>query len=203
MTGHNQGVVTINLAEADDVQREAARVSMNEPVRNLLGHLRHETAHYLQHRYVDGTPAIDTCRAVFGDERDPYGAALARYYDVGPPPDWHTRYVSAYASAHPWEDWAETCAHYLLALDAVQTATAWGLALDGPAFTAPAADDPSDPPHVEDLVLRQWLPVAQFLNAMNRSLGQRDAYPYLLPPAVLDKMATVQRLLHAAAAQTP
>ena len=198
-TGHDSGTITLNVAEADDDHREAERVRLGEPARTLLGHLRHEAAHYLQHRWIAGTTAADTCRASFGDERADYGQALARHYADGPPPDWAQHYISAYASAHPWEDWAETCAHYLLVLDAVQTASAWGLQLSGPVSAAPQARDLADAPDVQQLVLQQWLPVAQFLNAMNRSLGRRDSYPFLLPPAVLNKMTVVQQLLQAAA----
>ena len=199
MTGHDDGKVTVNLAEADDLQRETARLALGEPQRSLLGHLRHETAHYLQQRYIDGTPAQARCREVFGDERSDYPAALAKYYAQGAPADWQQHFVSAYASAHPWEDWAETCAHYLLVVDAVQTAAAWGLTLNGPAVARPSSLNGSAQPPIGDLVLQQWLPVAQFLNAMNRSLGQPDSYPYQMPDAVLAKLATVQTLLQAAA----
>ncbi|GAP35238.1 hypothetical protein ISF6_0829 [Piscinibacter sakaiensis] len=204
MTGHEDGRITLNVAEADDLQRETIRVSMGEPVRTLLGHLRHEIGHHLQQRWLEDTPAMDECRAVFGDERASYDAALATYYAQGAPPDWPQRHVSAYASAHPWEDWAETCAHLLLVVDAVHTASAWGLRLEGPAARTDtsAAAEPAALP-VEDLVLQHWLPVAQFLNAMNRSLGLPDAYPFLLPPTVLQKMGLVHRLLREAAARRP
>ena len=203
LTGHDDGLITLNLAETDDVQREMARVQLGEPQRTLLGHLRHEVSHHLQQRHVDGSPAQDRCRAVFGDERADYAAALARHYADGPPADWPQRYISPYASAHPWEDWAETCAHYLLVVDALQTAAAWGLRLDGP---APAQPLPGDDPSLmatEDLVLNQWLPVSRFLTAMARSLGQPDPYPYQIPDTVLDKMALVQDVLRAAAQGPP
>jgi hypothetical protein len=196
MTGHAGGIVTINIAEADDVEREATRVAFGEPVRTLLGHLRHELGHYLQQRWITG-PAAEACRAVFGDEREDYAAALARYHAEGPPADWQQHFVTAYASAHPFEDWAETCAHVLLVSDAVQTAESWGLRLDGPVARARPKSSRSQP--MDRVVVEHWLPVAQFLNAMNRSLGLRDSYPYLMPDAVLRKMALVQRLLADAA----
>ena len=196
MTGHSGGTITINIAEADDVEREATRVAFGEPMRTLLGHLRHEFGHYLQQRWITG-PAAEACRAVFGDEREDYAAALARYHAEGPPADWQQRFVSAYASAHPFEDWAETCAHVLLVSDAVQTAESWGLRLDSAAARARPRSSRSQP--MDRVVIEHWLPVAQFLNAMNRSLGQRDSYPYLMPDAVLQKMALVQRLLADAA----
>lgn len=199
MTGHDQGVIVLNIAEADDVHRESTRVAFNEPARTLLGHLRHEVAHYLQYRWIDNTAAIEQCRIIFGDERADYGLALQQYHAEGPPPGWAHTHISAYASAHPWEDWAETCAHFLLVFDAVQTAAAWGLQLDGPAQAAPQMQGARDLPAAEELVLSNWLPVAQFLNAMNRSLGLHDSYPFLMPNAVLDKMNTVQTLLMQAA----
>jgi len=210
LTGHDQGTVTLNVQEADDAVREARRVQLGEPARTLLGHLRHETAHYLQHRWVAGRPASEErSRQVFGDERADYAAALQQHYAQGPRADWSDGFVSAYASAHPWEDWAETCAHWLLVHDAVQTAGAWGLSLSGgpveAALGGGASSDAPDgagsaaPVDLHQRVLLQWLPVAQFLNAMNRSIGLPDSYPYLLPPAVLDKMATVQALLQAPA----
>ncbi len=199
LTGHDDGLITLNIAEADDVFREQARVSMHEPVRTLLGHLRHEVSHYLQQRYITGTDAEERCREVFGDERADYSQALKRHYEVGAPADWSNHFVSEYASSHPWEDWAETCAHYLLVIDAVQTASSWGLRLDGHAQTRPSSTDAQDVP-LEDLVLGHWLPVAQFLNAMNRSLGLPDSYPFLLPPEVLAKMSAVQLLLAQAVA---
>ena len=199
LTGHDDGLITLNIAEADDVFREQARVSMHEPMRTLLGHLRHEVSHYLQQRYITGTTGEERCRAVFGDERADYSAALKRHYESGPPADWSNHFVSEYASSHPWEDWAETCAHYLLVIDAVQTASSWGLRLEGHTQTQPSETDAQKLP-MEDLVLEHWLPVAQFLNAMNRSLGLADGYPFLLPPAVLEKMSTVQQLLAQAVA---
>ncbi|MEO8278709.1 MAG: putative zinc-binding metallopeptidase [Ideonella sp.] len=200
MTGHDDGLITLNIAEADDVFRESARVSMHEPLRTLLGHLRHEVSHYLQQRYVAGTPGELRCRALFGDHDADYAAALQTHYANGAPADWSTHFVSAYASSHPWEDWAESCAHYLLVIDAVQTASSWGLRLDGPTKAVTADDlDPRVMP-LKNLVLEQWLPVAQFLNSMNRSLGLPDSYPFLMPPQVLEKMQLVQNLLALAAA---
>lgn len=198
-TGHDNGVITLNIAEADDDHREAVRVRMGEPLRTLLGHLRHEVSHYLQFRHVAGDPDRNArCREVFGDETLDYAEALQTHYQQGPAADWPSRCISAYASAHPWEDWAETCAHWLLIVDAVQTAAAWGLTMNGPVDAeAPRLDQPSQiaAQDTQALVLRQWLPVAQFLNAMNRSIGVHDSYPFLMPQPVLHKLDTVASLL--------
>jgi hypothetical protein len=194
-TGHKDGTIVLNLNEADDAHREATRVSFGEPQRTVLGHLRHELSHFLFQRFVDGWPELTTFRDIFGDERADYTAALQQHYEQGPRADWQQFFVSAYASSHPWEDWAETCAHYLLMVEAVDTAAAWGLQLslaggehvhpDRTAATAP----------VERLVIDHWLPMARFLNAMSRSLGLPDSYPYLLPPPVLGKLRFVQEML--------
>lgn len=195
-TGHDGGVITLNIAEADDAHREALRVRMGEPLRTLLGHLRHEVAHYLQYRWIDTDAQRSArCRAVFGDERQDYAQALDQHYQRGAPQDWDQRHISAYASAHPWEDWAETCAHWLLIVDATQTAAAWRLRIDGPTATGPRATPLGFTDDTQALVLRQWLPVAQFLNAMNRSIGLHDSYPFLMPQPVLDKLTAVSSLL--------
>lgn len=199
-TGHADGLITLNLDEADDVRREATRAAFSEPWRTLLGHLRHELGHYLFHRWIAPEPALlDTWRQAFGDEGADYATALSAYHDAGPPPDWAQHHISAYASAHPHEDWAETAAHVLLIADGLETATSWGLRLNSRAALA-APDWSADAlASFETVVLEQWLPVAQFLNAMDRSLGLRDGYPFLLPPAVVTKLAVTAQLLRAAA----
>jgi hypothetical protein len=79
MTGHNEGVITIALAEADDAEREKRRTSMNEPYRELLGHFRHEIGHYFWERLVEENNRAASFRDVFGDENQVYAAALQRY----------------------------------------------------------------------------------------------------------------------------
>lgn len=127
MTGHNIGLITLNLQEADDAVREAVRAAMREPYRTLLGHFRHEVGHYYWDRLVCNTPWMDGFRTLFGDETMDYAASLRKNYEQGPPDRWWQRYVSAYASTHPWEDWAECWAHYLHMRDTVDTALSFGL----------------------------------------------------------------------------
>ena len=117
MTGHDNGLVTIALAEADDAYREQSRVAMHEPYRTLLGHFRHETGHYFWDRLVRDRGRLEACRAMFGDDRQDYGKALQAYYDNGAPSDWQSRLLSMYATSHPWEDFAESWAHYLHIVD--------------------------------------------------------------------------------------
>jgi hypothetical protein len=194
-TGHAGGVITLDLAEADPVARERRRTELDEPYRTLLGHLRHEIGHFYQPLLApEGSPALERCRALMGDEREDYAAAMDRHYAEGPPPDWPERFVSAYATMHPWEDWAETFAHYLHIRDVLQTATAYGLSVSGP-VTADAAPLHSYP-SVGDW-LDAWLPLTYALNAISRSLGDDDLYPFVLAPAVIEKLTFIDGLMPA------
>ena len=161
LTGHHDGVITLNVVEADDAHREAIRAAMGEPYRTLLGHFRHEVGHYYWDRLVrDDAPRLAQFRALFGDERADYAKALEKHYRDGPPPGWALRYLSSYASTHPWEDWAETWAHYLHITDTVDTAASFGI--DG--AQAEAESEPFDEKHL----WRAQLPAARpFLDLLN------------------------------------
>lgn len=199
-TGHSRGLITINIAEADDVAREQTRVAMNEAYRTLLGHFRHECGHYFWDRLVrDDASWLADFRDVFGDERDDYKPALDRYYDNGPPTDWWLRHISAYASSHPWEDWAETWAHYLQMTDTLETARAVGLAArdergeigptEAPEFTGVSARWDFDS------MLMEWQPLTVAINSINRSLGLSDAYPFVLSEGATHKLRFVHKLV--------
>jgi hypothetical protein len=198
-TGHADGVITLDLAEADPARREQRRTELAEPYRTVLGHLRHEIGHYYQELLApDPSPQRDACRRVFGDERADYQAALDAHYASGPPADWAECFVTAYATMHPWEDWAETFAHYLHIRDALQTAAAHGLRVEGPVIAT--ADEPplqSEPVADGDLptLLDAWLPLTYALNAMNRSMGAGDLYPFVISPAVAAKLGFVHQLV--------
>ncbi|MDM0013464.1 putative zinc-binding peptidase [Variovorax sp. J22P168] len=200
LTGHDEGVITLNIVEADDAQRERIRLSMHEPYRTLLGHFRHEIGHYYWDRLVRGTPWIDEYRQLFGDERADYAEALKIHY-ASPPNDWPQRFISVYASSHPWEDWAETWAHYLHMVDGLETAASWGMRLDqvlpgGPALAARSVDTSAET--IRNTVIDQWLPVSQFINAMDRSLGAHDSYPFVIVPPVIEKLDFIHRVVRAA-----
>ncbi len=200
LTAHANGLVSLNLQEVDDVHRESARVQFGESQRTVLGHLRHEVSHHLYQRFVSGTRFMEPFRLHFGDERQDYASTLARYYANGPISNWRDWTISAYAGSHPWEDWAETCAHYLLILDAVDTAAAWGLHLrpnlhgPGPAC---APQMPTAGRTAQALLFDDWMPVARFLNAMSRSIGIGDSYPYSVPQPLLGKLRFVQEVIQA------
>lgn len=210
-TGHADGVVTIDLAEEDDVHRVKMREQLAEPYRTMLGHLRHEVGHYYWTVIVAdaGDEArLAEARELFGDDREDYGAALDRHYAEGAPDDWEDRHVSAYATMHPMEDWAETWAHYLHLWDALQTAASYRVSVAGPEHVT----DPSgtfagrvEAPVVGRFpeALEQWLPVSYALNALNRSLGSQDLYPFVLSPPVVEKLAFIDRAVAAAATPRP
>jgi hypothetical protein len=182
MIGHRAGTITINLHEADDSRRHAVRESMQERYRTLLGHFRHESGHYFWDLLA--APALEEYRALFGDERADYDEAIRLYYENGPRDDWGDSHVSAYASAHPLEDWAETWAHFLHILDGLETARENGL---GPAPLGQAWD----------VQLTAWMEVALKINEMNRSLGTPDPYPFVLNSSVQEKLAFTHRRVEA------
>jgi hypothetical protein len=201
-TGHSDGVITIDLAESDDVRREQRRSELDEPYRTMLGHLRHELGHYFQPLIVSGDEVWERCRELFGDERADYGEALARHYNDPPPADWEQRYVSAYATMHPWEDWAETFAHYLHIRDTLQTAAEYGVTVRGPRAVARdrslmARPQPEAGERAFAELLDNWLPLTYALNAVNRSMGRDDLYPFTLAVPVMEKLRFVHDCVHA------
>jgi hypothetical protein len=207
ITGHVDGVITIDLAEGDDGHREALRVRLAEPYRTLLGHFRHEVGHWYWMRLIETGPALEPFRQLFGDERVDYGASLQAHYEGDPPVHWEQHYVSVYATAHPWEDWAETFAHYLHIRDTLQTAAAFGIVVTGPELeTPPDPDAPlvavplEEPTGGFGALVDTWLPLTYALNAVNRSMGKDDLYPFLLSPAVIEKLRFVHRLVSSTAA---
>ncbi len=191
VTGHEDGIVTIDLAESDDPHREQIRLDMGEPYRTVLGHLRHETGHYYWPVLVERTGRLSAFRERFGDERADYSEAMARHYEQGAPAGWEARHVSAYATMHPWEDWAETFAHYLHIRDTLQTAAAFGVRIDHRDQTLSASPDVDANGASFESIMADWLPLSYALNAVNRSMGRDDLYPFMLSPAVIDKLAWV------------
>jgi hypothetical protein len=201
MTGHNSGLITLALEEADDAERENRRTAMHEPYRTLLGHFRHEVGHYYWDVLVRDGGQLEAFRTVFGDERLDYGAALKQYYAAeSVPANWQDNFVSAYATAHPWEDFAETWAHYLHIVDALEMARAFGLNVDPPLdregqMEAEVDFQPYRAPDIVTLV-DTWIRLSQALNALNRAMGLADFYPFILSPAVIEKLDAIHSLIH-------
>jgi hypothetical protein len=199
MTGHDNGLITLALKEADDATREKVRSEMGEPYRTLLGHLRHESGHYFWDRLVaSDTAMLDSFRALFGDDTRDYGQALQKHYTEGAPPDWQENFISMYAAMHPWEDFAETWAHYLHIVDTLETAGAFGLKVKPRrARGALAAAIDFDPYKAGmEKLIDAWLPMEFATNSMNRSMGLTDLYPFLLSPKAIEKLAFIDALTH-------
>jgi len=194
MTGHASGLITINIEEADDAIRERIRTELREPYRTLIGHLRHEIGHYYWDRLIWNSRWLEPCRALFGDERADYAEAIKANYEQGAPGDWTERHISAYASSHPWEDWAETWAHYLHIFDSVDTAIAHGLdaadlEIDIEPFSRADLFDQDDPQADRFLLLlNAWIELITVLNELARSLGHRDFYPFVMSREVVKKL---------------
>ncbi len=207
MTGHEDGVITIALSEADDAEREQRRKAMGEPYRTLLGHFRHEVGHYIWDRLVRDGHRLDACRDVFGDDRQDYQAALARHYKEGPPLDWQANFVSAYSTCHPWEDFAETWAHYLHIVDTLEMAGALNLQLspaidkDGE-FQVKQTVDSYAAGSIQPLI-DVWLPVTTALNTLSQTMGKDDLYPFVLSPPVVRKLDFIHDLVHASVDHLP
>jgi hypothetical protein len=190
ITGHDNGLITLDLAEGDDVHREQLRVEMEEPYRTLLGHFRHEVGHYYFYRLVRSPESLARFNELFGDPDADYQAALDRHYNEGAPEGWSETFVSSYATMHAAEDWAETFAHYLHIRDTLDTSASCGLAPAAATF-----DRPPLGPSAFPTIIEMWLPLSWSLNMVNRSMGHDDLYPFVLPPAVLDKMQFVHTVI--------
>lgn len=201
MIGHDSGLITMNIAEAESPFREKVRLELGETYRTLLGHFRHEIGHYYWDRLIAGSSFLEPFRALFGDERTSYDEALKTHYQGGAPRDWATRFVSSYASMHPWEDWAESWAHYMHMVDTIETARSFGLALT-PKVASGAASAKKAAAKLEvgtrrlvfydfDDLARAWVPLTIALNAMNRAMGLPDLYPFVLSEPALKKIRFV------------
>ena len=172
---------------------------MGEPYRTLLGHFRHEIGHYFWNVLVRDRGKLDACREIFGDDRQDYQVSLNRHYSDGPPADWHESFVSAYATTHPWEDFAETWAHYLHIVDTLEMASAFGLHIEPSVdrsgdFAADLNFDPYVAGTIYDIV-KAWLPFVFVMNNVNRSMGQFDLYPFVLAPKVVEKLGFIHALI--------
>ena len=201
MTGHQSGIVTINITEADDDAREHTRVSLHEPYRTLPGHFRHEVGHYFWDLLIQNSPHYATFRELFGDETVDYNQALQRHYAQGAPADWPNNHVSAYATMHPWEDWAETWAHCLHMHDTLETADNAALSSRTTGATFDTADfvgiEGATQANAVDFVVRveRWTSIGILCNELSRSMGQPDVYPFALTVPVLRKIFFIERVI--------
>jgi hypothetical protein len=188
ITGHQNGIITLDLAESNDAHREALRKSMDEAYRTVLGHFRHEIGHYYCEVLALSIDRREEFRALFGDETTSYEEALQRHYSTGSGQSWEDRFISAYATMHPLEDFAEVFGHFLHIADTLQTAQEFGLIADEEhldLLQAPMAE----------VIARTWLPLTKGLNQINRSMGRADLYPFVLVQPVIVKLAFVADLV--------
>ena len=195
LTGHDNGLITINVAEADDIYRETQRQQHHEPYRTLLGHFRHEIGHYYWDRLIAGSSRLAEFRRLFGDECADYQTALAIHYNQEPPANWADNFISAYATTHPWEDWAESWAHVMHMIDAIETAHFIGMSVRPARSDDPALEDPTEPTRGVvgdfDHLIEEWKTLTYVLNNLTRGLGLADAYPFVLSTAIVDKLRFV------------
>jgi len=204
MTGHSDGIITLDLAEAESDHRERLRLELAEPYRTLLGHFRHEIGHYFWPKLVKTDGDLERCRALFGDDREDYAEALKQNYAAvdSPPDSWQDEHISHYASMHPYEDWAETFAHYLHMLDTLQTAESFHLSSNNLiALDSSTASRPYGSESFEE-VISHWLELVYAMNQVNRSMGQADLYPFVVAPKVMEKLAFVDEMVIGLAAET-
>jgi len=201
MTGHDNGIITINIEEADEAARVQHKLDLGERYRTLLGHFRHEVGHFYWDVLVRDQPSLEGFRRLFGDERKDYSTALQTYYSNGAPADWMQHFISPYATAHPWEDWAETWAHYLHLMDTLETAWAFGIRINPAELdedTGIKASIIQDPFGMKkfDRIIRSWLPLCFAVNSLNRSMGHADFYPFVLSAEVVEKLRFIHELCH-------
>lgn len=182
-TGFNKGVITLNVLEADPGYREATREAMNELYRSLLGHFRHEIGHYFWQELIEGKPSYTKFKQLFGDDTINYQQCLDKYYSSGPKDNWRENYISAYASSHPLEDWAETWAHYMSMTDTLETALSFNIIKEKFSLNDFEA------------WIDKWMGLVVILNALNRSLGNKDAYPFVISKSVRNKLHFIHNLL--------
>lgn len=195
MTGHDEGLIVLNIAEADDAEREKRRHSLHEPYRTILGHFRHEVGHYYWDLLIKNTDRLEPFRALFGDESFSYDEALRIYYAQGAPSNWQESYISAYSTMHPWEDWAETWAHYLHMADTLETAGACGLSLLPKRAGEPRLRHASGNLGSFDRMIDGWFPLTYVMNNLNRGLGLPDGYPFVISPPVVEKLRFIHETI--------
>ena len=183
LSGHCNGLITLNAAEADEGFLHTMKEQMGERYRTLLGHFRHEIGHYFWTKLFAQPKRLQAFRQVFGDEREDYARSLERYYNDGRQNHWRSRFITPYACSHPHEDWAETWAHYMHIIDTLQTAQSFAVSVY----------DPQQ--HDFEHWFAEWARVAQTMNALNRSMGVAEPYPFKLSEIVVGKLRFIDEVV--------
>ena len=197
LTGHSEGLITILLKEADSLEREKARRKFSEAYRTLIGHLRHEIGHYFWDELIRNQPEkLEEFRKLFGDESLDYQIALDKYYNSDPPENWQKSFISRYSTSHPWEDWAESWAHYLHVMDMVETAYFFGIEVKNQKYDN-AIEPPFDPYFINDFdrIIKAFSPISFAVNSINRTMGMPRVYPFKITDAITEKIKFIHQLL--------
>jgi len=198
LTGHDSGTITLNIEEADESLRARNKLDLGEKYRTLLGHFRHEVGHYYWEVLIKDQPPLQQFRKLFGDEQKDYSIALQNYYQTGAPANWMDRFISPYATAHPWEDWAETWSHYFHLMDTVETASEYEIGIQS--GEVKMLDLPTrinkDPYSIKDFpsIVKMWIPLTFAINSLNRSMGHDDFYPFIISESVIEKLQFIHEL---------
>ena len=200
MTGHASGMITLNVVEADDDERARRRLALREPLRTLIGHLRHESGHFYWDQLIAQSAWLEPFRALFGYENLDYAQALQQHYNKDPlDTRWSQSAISAYATSHPWEDWAETWAHYLHMVDLMETAASYSTSITVPDIPSSGPQMICNPlgnvPLNFSVMQAQWVPLTLLHNSLNRSLGLEDAYPFSISAMAWNKLRFVHDLI--------
>ena len=199
LTGHDNGTITLNTDEADEAERVRHKEDLGERYRTLLGHFRHEIGHYYWDVLIRNSVHINNYRSLFGDEQNDYSSSLKNHYKNGAPANWNENFISAYATSHSWEDWAETWAHYLHMMDTLETAFSFRIRIqpainvDKKGFEANIIIDPYEIADFMEL-FNSWLPLTFAVNNLNRSMGYADFYPFVIPDPVVKKLRFIHDL---------
>ncbi len=195
MTGHDEGVITLNIDEADDAERVKHKLDLGEKYRTLLGHFRHEIGHYYWDVLIQKSNYLNEFRRLFGNETIDYEEALQNYYKATPITNWQNQFISVYATSHPWEDWAETWAHYMHVMDTLETAYWFGVGLSTPQLNQNNMNTviTVDPYTVSDFkkLFDMWVPLTFAVNNLNRSMGYSDFYPFIISEKIVEKLSFI------------
>ncbi|MEJ7586729.1 MAG: putative zinc-binding metallopeptidase [Ferruginibacter sp.] len=193
MTGHDNGVITLNIEEADEGELTRHKLDMGERYRTLLGHFRHEIGHYYWDILIKNSAHLEKFRKLFGNEEKYYDEALAIYYKNGIQANWNNAFISPYASAHPWEDWAESWAHYMHMMDTLETAYSFGIGIHRREMETEVNTDPYTITNFDEIV-NMWFPLTFAVNSLNRSMGHADFYPFIVSPPVIEKLRFIHEV---------
>ena len=200
-TGHDNGLITLNIKEANAAHREYIKEQLEERYRTLLGHFRHEVGHFYWDALIKSEPKVlKEFRSHFGDDTQDYGEALQEHYKNGAPANWREQFISSYATMHAWEDWAETWSHYMHMMDMLETSYNFGLEIDPELKKVPNLDVSCDfDPYLEksmEKIIKHYLPLTYVVNSLNRSMGHADAYPFIISEPVIKKLAFIHKLVN-------